>query len=535
MSVIVGLLSVGAFTWILYLTRTFDFFYDDWDFVLSAYRWHLRDYFEPHNHHWTLVPQLIYTVLLQTTGMRSYVPFMVVLLLLHVAAAVLLFLLVRRRSGDLLGLIAASMLLFLGRGSEDLIWAFQITFLGSVAFGLFALLVLDTERGGPWRPVAASLSLLVALMCSGIGLLFWVASAADLALDPRRRRYLLALAAPAAVYGGWYLAFERSSAEPNLPLSSAAALVTFVPYGLGSAVAGLFSLSSHWSQLALAALTAATAWAAAEWYRSRRLDSRVVGALSALVIQYLLIGLTRAQVGDGEAAAPRYVYVGAVFLLLGLTGVARDLPWRGLWPAALLILTASVAFNAIHLRQAAADRSPIFPIQRAELDTVWFFRGAPGLDQMAVVDPVLMPQVRARPYVDARRVYGSPRPDTQPVLDGLPAFAVNQAVSNAMPLDVTSNPSGSDATGPCSTLDAGANQVDLVDVGGTSVVVRSRGSGQVGLGLWLEGQSPTAERSVPVTPDRELVVGLPNTGTTVQLHLRVRLPSGVAGSVCPYR
>src|SRR5260370_28405051 len=57
---------------------------------------------------------------------------------------------VSRRAGELIGIGAAVLLLVMGAGWENLLWAFQIGFVGSVACGLGSLLLL--YQGGPPLP-----------------------------------------------------------------------------------------------------------------------------------------------------------------------------------------------------------------------------------------------------------------------------------------------------------------------------------------------------------------------------------------------
>jgi hypothetical protein len=137
-----------------------------------------------------MLARLIYAALLSTFGLRTYVPYMLVLMALHAASAFLLFELVRRRAGDLVGIACAAMLLVLGAGWENLLWAFQIAFVGSVACGLGMLLALDGPPARRRLAVAAVL-LAASLMFSGIGLFFGVVAAVRLMLDPPRRRELL--------------------------------------------------------------------------------------------------------------------------------------------------------------------------------------------------------------------------------------------------------------------------------------------------------------------------------------------------------
>src|SRR4029077_5915683 len=145
-------------------------------------------------------------------GMRSYVPYMAVLLALHATSVVLLFELVRRRAGGAVAIAAALLLLVMGAAWENLLWAFQIAFVGSVACGLGALLVMDAW---PRRMSLAMVLLFGSLMFSGIGLFFWVAAPVWLFLTPTRRGDLVWLAPVAIAFVAWYLAYGHAGAPPK--------------------------------------------------------------------------------------------------------------------------------------------------------------------------------------------------------------------------------------------------------------------------------------------------------------------------------
>ncbi len=223
---------------ILWLSRSFNFYFDEWSFILPAdSSWTV--YLQPHNEHPVMITRLIYAVLLDTVGMRSYIPYMAVLLALHAASVVLLFELIRRRAGDAVALAAALLLLVLGAAWENLLWAFQMAFVGSVACGLGALLVMDASPRRMWLAIPF---LFGSLMFSGIGLFFLVAAAVWLVLTPGRRRDLAWLAPVALALGAWYLAYGHAGVPPSpapSPAGNLAALPLYVAWGLGASVAGL--------------------------------------------------------------------------------------------------------------------------------------------------------------------------------------------------------------------------------------------------------------------------------------------------------
>lgn len=551
-------LSTGAFIVLLYLTRRLDFFYDEWDFLLGAPRWTFRDYFEPHNGHWSTVPALIYKVILTVNGAHSYLPFMAVLLLLHVSAGLLLFLIVRRRSGSVPALAAIALILFHGSGYENIIWAFQVGFVGSVAFGLLAIYLLDEPDARPAALAVSAAALLLSVMSSGVGLVFTGTVAVDLLLDHRRRHFLLVLVAAVVAYAGWYLAIGIGAVNSTeLTLGSLLRLVSFVPYGISAAAVGLTGLSAaRWGQLALVGLGAVAGTFGVHWVRDRRIDPHVVAAGIGLVGLYALAGLVRSQMGDAQAAVPRYSYVGAVFLLLILTAVLRDLPWRGYWRFALLAaLGLAATWNGVHLAQSAASQRSLMATQAVTLETVWALRDAPGLDRNAVVHRVLMPQVKVGRYLAAREAEGSPLPDVpRSALASLPRAAVDQTIREVLPLRVSVQPAAAlSAPTPPSVAAAGAAAVPasapaagcqvvtpteaavhLTEPGGSTVRLRLASPGRVGVLGWLVGDAPddVAPTPVDLTPAQAVTVMLPDAGDRATWRLRVTLPDYNPVTVC---
>src|SRR4029078_11528822 len=94
--------------------------------------------------------------------------------------------------------------LLFGSGFEDLFWAMQIGFVGAIALGFGALLLLD-GRPSRGRVVAATVLLTLAIMTSGFGLFMLALVGLDLLVDPARRRLVSAAFVPAGIWLGWVL------------------------------------------------------------------------------------------------------------------------------------------------------------------------------------------------------------------------------------------------------------------------------------------------------------------------------------------
>lgn len=465
--VVLGMCA-ATFAVLLYSVRDLDFYYDEWDFVDKAQRWRFNDYFVPHQEHWSTVPMVVYRIILGLNGMHSYLPFSATLLLLHSANAFLLFLLVRRRCGDALGITAAGILLVLGRGSDDFIWAFQIGFSSSVFFGLLALLFLDagtsaetsvntstagddadpdaaTATAGTSRRslAAGSAALVLSLASSGEGL-FFVAAAAVLLLlrapgpawsrTPARFRTAAAtLAAPVLAYAIWYPLYGAQHAEiarSPLTLHAVGGLLTFVPTGIGAGVVGLVGKDWHQAWIGFVVFVAVFAYVARRGRESALPIALGVGVLA----QFSATGLVRAQYGLQIAGASRYVYIAAVFTLPILAEALRDVAWQPRRQAAVATIAAVCCFFGVReLNDAVNQRTHLFAQQKVMLQTVWFHRDDPRLDPEAIIDPQDAPTLTVRLYIQTRRELGSPLPDIdEKTLSTLDASAVARAQGNVL-------------------------------------------------------------------------------------------------------
>jgi hypothetical protein len=413
--VIVAIAALLASAAILWLTRTFTFYFDEWTLILSAPDWSWATYLQPLNEQPVMLTRAIYAALFATVGLRSYLPYMAVLLALHAASVVLLFEVVRRRAGDLVALGAAALLLVLGAGWENLLWAIGMLFVGSVACGLGMLLALEGQPGRRNLLIAAVL-LTASFMFSGVCLFFGVAAAVQLATTSGRRHDLVWFAPVAVAVGAWFLAFGHSGGPTNPPsLGDIAALPLYVVWGLGASAGGLIGVSGF---AGLAVLVLAGLAVAFGWRRVGRVDGFGLGIAAGLVSFYAVTGVIRVQLGYQQSGAGRYNYVGAVFWLLLLADAARGLPWRGTWRPALVACLFLACFNSgVLLFTFAAAKTVQMQRQVADLQALAAERGDPCLNPSAAVDLLVMPQLTSPTlYYRAVDRYGDPA-GSLPVVD----------------------------------------------------------------------------------------------------------------------
>jgi hypothetical protein len=336
---------VVAFLALMYLGRHLWFFFDEWDVVGNPG----PSLFAPHNEHWSTIPYLVYGTLYAVFGLRTYAPYLAVTLLLHVGVAHLLWRVLL--TGGVRPWVATALVgvfLFLGAGQENLVWAFQMGFVGSVFFGMVEVLLVDHAARFGSRDVAAWAASVAALMCSDIGVLM-VLMAGTVALLRRGPRALIATAAPpAAVFLAWYAAFghrgQAAHATPGL-----VRLVAFVYSGLSSTLGQASGLDRfHMGGVILATLVAWALWSAR---RLRREAPVALAGLVAAIAFFAFVSAGRAELGVDYSQASRYLYIAAAMLVpaagAALSAAASTDKRVELAVLALLLVCAAVGAGSL--------------------------------------------------------------------------------------------------------------------------------------------------------------------------------------------
>lgn len=326
------------------------FFGDEWAFLQgrSLDQDPVPTLLRPHNEHWSTLPVLVYQFLTSTYGLHSYLPYISVLVALHLMLVHLLWNVLRRcgvSPSVAVGLPAAFAVL--GAGSENLLWAFQMGFVGSVTAGVGAVLLVDHDGPPRWRDVAASLLMVAGLASSGIGVPMAVAVALTVLL---RRRSLVQAAfsvlVPAATFLTWYALFGQGgsgarNAEPGEPFEIGS-LPLFVYEGLANALATSTGLLGGGAVLLLGLVAVVVR-------RPHLLTGRtaVACAMAATAVFFFaFVGAGRIAFGVEQARSGRYVYI-SIALLLPLAGLALDAALERLRRPALVAVPILLAVLSV--------------------------------------------------------------------------------------------------------------------------------------------------------------------------------------------
>jgi hypothetical protein len=353
-----ALVATVAFVLFLVVGRRQSFFLDDWDFLAHRDGGDIRDLLRPHNEHWSTLPILVYRGLWWLFGVRSYLPYQLLVVLLHVTAAFLLRVVMRRAEvGPWIATAAASLFVLLGAGYENILWAFQIGFVASLVLGLAHLLLADHDGPINRRDWFGLLAGFAGLLCSGVAVTMTIV--VGLAMLPRRgwRIALFHTAPLGAVYAIWWLTEARDAyVSPGGDLGSVARFVTI---GIGAAFDAMGQLPGAGIALGvLLAVGLVLAWRGLDRVDVRRRAAAPAALLAGGIFFLVISGLGRAtSFGPEFARSSRYVYLVAALVLPALAVAAEAViqRWRILAPAVVLLLLIGIPGNL----DVLADYQPL--------------------------------------------------------------------------------------------------------------------------------------------------------------------------------
>ena len=349
----VEIVAVPVFLWI---GRNQWFFLDEWDFLATCDGGSITDLLSPHNQHWTTVPIILYRLLWNVFGLHTYLPYQLMPVLGHVVVAALLFVMIRRLGvNPWIATAAASLFALFGSGSENIVWAFQITFVGGLMFGLAQLLLADHEGRVDWRDFAAIGCGLLALMFSATGLIMLVVVGLAMFLRRGWQIMLLQTGPPGAVYLAWFVAYGHGHGDPGSS-PTVWQLLQYVAEGLKSTYRGLGQLPGLGVLMALAILVGG----AMLWKESGLRDGlKRLGVPLTLLVGSVIFILTAATAragmiyGIASAHQPRYLYIIAAMslpaLAVGVDAITRR--WPVCFPLGLALLLVPIPFSVYDARQ----------------------------------------------------------------------------------------------------------------------------------------------------------------------------------------
>lgn len=372
--------------------------------------------FAPFNGHLPFGGRFVYEAVFATFGAK-YTVFVLINIASLWACVGLTFELIRRRAGTIAALAPCIVLLFLGFAREQLLWPLDFNTAASLAAGLGAVLALerDDRRG----EILACILLTLSVAMIELGLSFAVGIAVWLLLrhrvDGLRRAWIVLI--PVALYAIWWLwarKFDQSETAtgnlhliPETFLDGAAAVMGSLT-GTNPVQPGSYVNAVTWFGKALA-VAAAIVLLARLW----------LGKLPRTIWVWLIVlgsYWSLLAVAARPAEAGRYIFVGAVLVVLIAADAVRRRVSNGVAVALLLLALVALPANIAQLTEGRDDdtlhHDP--PVSQTEFAMLELAREhvAPdylvtGDPRVAEVDGGLFIGIPADAYLDAAEHNGS--------------------------------------------------------------------------------------------------------------------------------
>ncbi len=355
------LLCVVSFALTVKWGRGQSFFIDDWDFLSARDAGSLDSLLRSHNEHWTTLPILAYRALWSLVGLHSYLPYQLMSISMHLATAGLLRAIMRRSDvAPWIATAAAGVFALFGAGAHNIFVAFQITFVGSLAFGLSQILLADHDGPIGWRDCLAVVVGLASLMCcnQGVPMVFIVGVA--VLLNHGWRKALLQTAPLALVFLTWWFIYGHNSVEPYHATPSQ--ITVFVISGVVGTFIAIGQLPGVGLLLALMIPVGLTmTWKTSQWSGLRASLATPVALAVGSLVYWAISGYGRGYFGAELARASRFVDLGAA-MWLPLIAVAATVISRRSWVAGIVVI-------ALFLAGTVGNTKELWEYQRKVADT----------------------------------------------------------------------------------------------------------------------------------------------------------------------
>jgi hypothetical protein len=332
----------GAFVVLLVIDRGMWFRGDDFDFLAErGLHGATLSIWAPHNVHWSTLPILLWRAIFSFSALRDARPYLVALYIAHLMLAHLLWRVMRAGGCDqVVATALAALFALLGSGAENILWAFQIGFVGSLLLGWAYVMLVNHEDGPWWRDAVAVVAGTASLMTSGVAVTMVVVGGL-VAYSRRGWRAAVIVVAPCAVtYLVWFGLVGHHAKNTQMSLQSTLLGVPqFVFTGLQQSLSAATG-SSEFGPLLFLALVL---WALRRHRYAKSPAAPALMGVAGTLVFFVITAMGRDSSGPGEAVQSRYVYV-AVALLLPAIGLAlSELVRRGWGPGARVMVVAVLA------------------------------------------------------------------------------------------------------------------------------------------------------------------------------------------------
>ena len=325
-----ALLMTVAGATLLWLNRPGTLFNDELRMFGTSYVVDFPEWIEPWNGHLSVTSRVLYKGIFEVFG-ANYLVERILTVLTVLLTAGLFFAHAKRRVGSIAALAPTILLLFFGSSWKNLLVGTGITVLLTISAGLGALLAL--ERRDLRGDLAACALITFSVASFSVGLAFLAGVIVAILLRPRWYRTAWVFSIPLLLYAAWWvwaLRFDSPEAQGSTVL-----LIPFwILESLAAVSGGLLGVNvqfdltlplnlevTMWGRAAALAFLAALVWRI--WQGS--LPRSFWVSLTVALVYWTLGGLVAGGDANRSPQAARYIYPGAVALLLVATDAFRGM------------------------------------------------------------------------------------------------------------------------------------------------------------------------------------------------------------------
>ena len=313
--VFVFLIIICSQSVLIWINRRTWFFGDDFAFLTYRYfsaangEW-IKAFLNPHNEHFVLFPAILFSAMQKVFGLKNHLAFMFPVLFLHGLIQFLVAVVMKSRcKSNITAFCAIATIGFLSPGAENLLWAFQAGFIGSIAIGLLQLILLDNRESIGGKECLASFLGVVSIATQGTGITSTFIVFIFLLVQKQYIRSLVVTVPPALVFSIWFVMIGKSGQSDQLSYETSLDIPAYVLKGLTTSLDAILHVQGSTTFVLVLCI-----------FGLSRVDSigrKIVLPLCfsiGAVFFYTLNGISRIQFGVDQSTSSRYTYVGVVLL-----------------------------------------------------------------------------------------------------------------------------------------------------------------------------------------------------------------------------
>ena len=324
----VGIASLLIGIYLFSLTARNTFTFDEWMFFTDRREFSFHALVSGHNGHLSIVPATIYIAVFKTFGYANYEVFRLLAVVVHLLVTLLAADRIRQRHGWAIAAPIGIALALMGGGGENILWGFQIGFMGGLLFFFIAWRCYERslETSNLTWPLLTMIAVCLSVGSAGTGIASILVMFFLTIRTPQWKRLWWVSVIPGVLYAAWYVRYAGS----DNATSAIQAIPAFVARSSSSSVSAIFGVDQIWGQLAIGALIAYSIYLV----RSRKITRPILAMPIFVLFFWLATAYGRALMGNPDSS--RYLYIGVFGILLSVSESVTTTQWTRIHTAKMV-------------------------------------------------------------------------------------------------------------------------------------------------------------------------------------------------------